>query len=71
VGELFFAAYRRITGDQPSEELVYLYKSYRACLRAKIAIWHTREQTGRRAVHWSRVAQAYLHRADAYAAELA
>ncbi len=71
VGDLFLATYSRITGDYPSPELVYLYKSFRACLRAKIAIWHTKEPTGRPAGHWSRVAQSYLRRAESYVGELA
>ncbi|NIV75619.1 MAG: hypothetical protein GWN37_12490 [Gammaproteobacteria bacterium] len=70
VGELFLATYSSLSGDYPPPELVYLYKSFRACLRAKIAIWHTKEPTARPAGHWSRTAQSYLRRAEAYVQEL-
>ncbi|NIP60872.1 MAG: hypothetical protein GWM92_20665 [Gemmatimonadetes bacterium] len=43
LGDAFLHGYRRLSGDAPSSELLAFYKAFRAFLRAKIAIWHTRD----------------------------
>jgi aminoglycoside phosphotransferase family enzyme len=47
--------------------LLHFYTSYRACLRAKIAIWHLREPDVRRPSKWRGLARTYLRLADVYA----
>lgn len=59
-GDVLFAAYTAITGDAPGAALVHFYQSYRACLRAKIAIWHLKEERFRRSPKWTRRAIEYL-----------
>ena len=46
------------------------YMSERACLRAKLAIWHLREQDARRPAKWRRRALKYLRLARSYALAL-
>ena len=55
--------YRRTSGDDPPERLLSFYKSFRACLRAKLAILHLRDQGSDRR-RWSKLALAYLEIAD-------
>jgi len=43
VGAAFLAEYRRLAGDDPPERLLHLYAVLRALVRAKLAVWHTRE----------------------------
>jgi aminoglycoside phosphotransferase family enzyme len=60
VGETFFRAYRRATGDRPPKPLLAFYMSYRAFLRAKISIWHLKEPQPRTPAKWPRLARSYL-----------
>jgi aminoglycoside phosphotransferase family enzyme len=48
IRDLLLEVYGRTTGDRPAQRLLHFYTSYRACLRAKIAIWHLREPDVRR-----------------------
>ena len=66
VGELILKIYSDETGDLPPESLVFFYKSYRACLRAKIALWHIGEPHSHTAAHWQDVARKYLDIAEQY-----
>ena len=43
VGNQLFTLYCHATQDSPPERLIRFYKAYRACLRAKLAIWHMKE----------------------------
>lgn len=43
IDALLFEAYRHATGDAPTLMLRAFYKSYRAAIRAKLALWHLRE----------------------------
>ena len=63
---IVFDAYRDATGDAPPERLVHFYQSYRACLRAKIALWHLREPVLRDQPRWQAQARAYLELARAH-----
>jgi aminoglycoside phosphotransferase family enzyme len=67
VGQMFFEAYREVTGDQPAEKLLHFYKSYRATLRAKITIWHLKDAEVREPSKWIRLAKEYLHLAEVHA----
>jgi aminoglycoside phosphotransferase family enzyme len=70
IRDLLFDVYRRTTGDRPPERLVHFYTSHRACLRAKIAIWHLREAEVRQPERWRGLARTYLRLADGYARRL-
>jgi aminoglycoside phosphotransferase family enzyme len=70
IGNMVLGLYREATGDAPAEELVAFYKSYRACVRAKIAIWHLRDREVRNPARWPALAKAYLDIAADYAARL-
>jgi aminoglycoside phosphotransferase family enzyme len=59
-GEAFLGAYRELAGDDPPTPLVAFYGSFRAFLRARIAIWHTRDGEILHPDHWVERAAAYL-----------
>ena len=61
-----FGVYRRITGDHPPPELVRFYKAHRACVRARLAIWHLRDQEKHVWPRWRAVAGEYLRLAESY-----
>lgn len=46
VGEAILQEYRRLSGDDPPERLIRLYAVLRALVRAKLAVWHTRDAAG-------------------------
>lgn len=56
--------------DAPQERLLAYYKSYRACVRGKVAALRGRQVEGSAAESARLSALAYLRLADAYAAEL-
>ena len=59
--------YHRITGDHPPPRLVYFYKAHRACVRARLAIWHLRDLEPSTWPRWRGVAEEYLRLAETYA----
>lgn len=59
-------AYRRFTGDYPPPHLVWFYKAHRACLRARLAIWHVHDLAPDAWPRWRAVAEEYLHLAESY-----
>jgi aminoglycoside phosphotransferase family enzyme len=59
-------AYRRFTGDYPPPRLIWFYKAQRACLRARLAIWHLRDLAPNAWPHWRAVAEEYLRLAESY-----
>lgn len=61
-----FRVYHRITGDHPPPRLVYFYKAYRGCIRARLAIWHLRDLERSVWPHWRAVAEGYLRLAVSY-----
>jgi aminoglycoside phosphotransferase family enzyme len=61
-----FGVYHRITGDHPPPPLVYFYKAHRACIRARLAIWHLRDQERSVWPRWRAVAEDYLRLAVSY-----
>lgn len=67
VGDLVFDVYRQVTSDAPPEKLISFYKAYRACIRAKLAVWHLRDADAREPEKWPALARAYLALAQGYA----
>jgi aminoglycoside phosphotransferase family enzyme len=64
-----FDAYAELSGDAPPDALLHFYQSYRACLRAKIAIWHLREPSLAEPSKWTAQARDYLRLAASHIAE--
>jgi len=67
---LLFDTYREITSDRPPKALIQFYKSVRAGLRAKLALWHLREPVVRDVKKWRDRAAIYLRLADNLAGQL-
>jgi len=61
VGDLILETYSDETGDRPPVQLLAFYKSYHACLRAKIAVWHLKDHVINDAAKWTGRARHYLH----------
>ena len=64
IGDLLLETYCNETGDRPPTSLVAFYKSFRAYLRAKIAIWHTHEPGKGTVETWKDRALCYLNLAE-------
>lgn len=67
VGDRILHQYLETAGDAVSEALIWFYKSYRASLRARIAIWHIADHELRDADRWRRRALDYLELAETHA----
>jgi aminoglycoside phosphotransferase family enzyme len=61
VGDLILETYSDETGDRPPVQLLMFYKSYHACLRAKIAVWHLKDHGVNHPTKWTERARHYLH----------
>jgi uncharacterized protein len=61
-------SYRDLSNDRPPDSLLHFYQSYRAMLRATIAIRHLNEEQFRYSPEWPRRALAYLHLAERHVA---
>ena len=70
VGEIVFDVYGSVTHDHPPATLISFYKSYWACLRAKLCVWHLTDPNCNDPAKWSRLAADYLLRAGRYARAL-
>lgn len=68
LGALLLRNYRDISGDRPDAALVHFYQSYRASLRATIAIRHLNEEKFRYSPQWPRRASEYLQLAEQHVA---
>lgn len=66
-GRRLLEFYGRCAGDTPPQELVAFYKSCRACLRAKLALWHLEEAKVQDPGKWLAQARDYLDLAEKYA----
>ncbi len=66
VGEILFGQYAKLSGDHPPLALVAFYKSYRACIRAKLCAWHLDDVPQKEAKHWLDKANTYLDMAERY-----
>ncbi|MBX7168285.1 MAG: AAA family ATPase [Pirellulales bacterium] len=70
VGQCLFGEYARLSGDAPPPRLVTFYKSYRACVRAKVAALRAAQLTGVEREAARQQAQAYLQLAGQYTEQL-
>lgn len=68
VGVELFERYGETTGDYPPDELLHFYAAYRACLRARLAILHTKELAPDAWRHWQALATDYLRLARRHVA---
>ena len=66
-----FETYAEVTHDVPPAPLLAFYQSYRACVRAKLAIWHLNDPAPREPSKWAAHAQNYLRIASQYGARIA
>jgi aminoglycoside phosphotransferase family enzyme len=66
VGDQVLRQYLDATGDSAPKELIWFYKTFRACLRAKIAIWHIVDHDVRNTGKWRQRASDYLKLAESY-----
>jgi len=71
VGEGIWQAYVESTGDAAPTALPYFYQSHRACLRAKLSLWHLRDHDVRKPAEWRSRANRYLALAGAAVARYA
>ena len=68
---VLFRTYRTLTGDNPPAALISFYKSYRACLRAKLSVWHLADPQITETEKWTRRGRRYLDFGARYADQLA
>ena len=66
IGEEILCHYSEAVGDACPIELIGFYKAFRACLRAKIAVWHIVDHEVRDHQRWLRLARTYLDLAERY-----
>lgn len=60
VGQLILRSYREQTGDGPPDQLLKFYRSYHGCVRAKIALWHLKDDEASDQAKWTARAANYL-----------
>jgi aminoglycoside phosphotransferase family enzyme len=59
-------AYRKAAGDDLAQALVHFYSAFRALVRAKLAVWHTRDAPAEARAKWIGRALEYLGLAEAH-----
>lgn len=70
IGPWLLIAYAEASGDVWPAPLLHFYQSCRAALRAKLAIWHLRDDGGRHPPEkWAGVAHDYLELAERHIAK--
>ncbi len=65
-GEVVLGTYRRTAPDAPPPPLMEFYMSHRAFLRAKIAVWHLRDDQIIDLERWRSRAETYLDLAESH-----
>jgi aminoglycoside phosphotransferase family enzyme len=60
VGEFIFRRYSEETGDRPPDALLAFYKAWHACVRARIAVWHLKDEGVGDTAVWVAKADRYL-----------
>jgi aminoglycoside phosphotransferase family enzyme len=60
IGEFIFNKYSGETGDTPARRLIEFYKSYHACVRARIAVSHLKDASVPDRPRWTAKANRYL-----------
>ena len=71
VGRWLLEAYREASGDAPPDGLIHFYQSCRAVLRAKLALWHLRDDGRHPPGKWVATARDYLELAQRHAGQAA
>ncbi|MEL6249138.1 MAG: hypothetical protein AAFY78_21270 [Cyanobacteria bacterium J06648_16] len=66
IGHQILTTYADVSGDYAPNRLINFYQAYRACLRAKLAIWHIPEPGQLAAADWFKRARRYLHLAESH-----
>jgi len=66
IGDKILHCYLEAANDPCPSELIGFYKVFRACLRAKIAVWHTVDHQVPDHQHWLGLARTYLDLAERY-----
>src|SRR5918996_2402968 len=69
LGEIVLDTYRADTGDRPPTRLIDFYASLRAMLRAKLAIWHLRDEHRTDSAKWRTRTMRYVDIAAEHAPE--
>ena len=69
VGRWLLEAYRAASGDAPPDALVHFHQGCRATLRAKLALWHLRDDGRHPPGKWTATARDYLESAQRHAAQ--
>ena len=67
VGRWLLESYREASGDAPPVALIHFYQSCRAVLRAKLAVWHLRDDGRHPPGKWLATARDYLDLAQRHA----
>lgn len=67
LGDILLRTHADLSGDVPDAGLVHFYQSVRACVRARIAIFHLNEEQFRYSAEWPRRAMEYLQLAEQHA----
>jgi aminoglycoside phosphotransferase family enzyme len=67
VGRWLLENYREASGDAPPDALIHFYQSCRAVLRAKLAVWHLRDDGRHPPGRWVATARDYLDLAQRHA----
>jgi aminoglycoside phosphotransferase family enzyme len=70
-GDELLEGYTETSGDRPPQRLLKFYRVYRACLRARLSIWHTRELERTQWPKWQARAREYLRLAQEYISDIA
>lgn len=70
IGTQLFRIYEHVTHDQPPARLIRFYMAYRACIRARLAVWHTRDGEKQDWSKWQDRAIEYLRLVETYSAQL-
>jgi len=64
IGKQLLNVYREQTGDPAPNALLEFYRAHHAVVRAKIAIWHLKDDTILDEAHWVAKAEQYLRMAS-------
>ena len=64
VGQVILAAYEQASGDRLPDALTAFYESYRACVRAKVAVLRLKQQSGEKAQATDHEMRQYLELAE-------
>jgi aminoglycoside phosphotransferase family enzyme/predicted kinase len=70
VGEIVLSTYEQVCGDKISQTLSRFYRSYRACVRAKVTLIQGQQHSNNRRQSLRRLTRRYLDWADHYALSL-